>query len=417
MKIALIDGYSTGRVLAEAVRRRGAPAVHVSSADGMPEYFTRGFDPGQYETCLTADAVMGDAGPPALAERLTALGVTRVVAGTESGVELADTLTHLMGLPGHRFETVAARRDKSAMARAVAAAGLAVPRGADFGDEREAGAWYAASGMTDVVVKPPRSAGSDNVWFCRTRAEVTWACARVLASRNLYAERNGAVLVQERLNGTEYYANSVSHDGLHRVAELWRYTKRTGSSGRPVYDYELPVPVGDAQGDLVRRFVPHVLDALGIVSGAAHTEVMVTARGPVLIESGARPGGATLPWVVEKYCGVSQTALLADTLVDPDALRRFDESDGSAAGPAELRNVALINHVDAPVRSLAWEHRLRGLPTLTALSHGAHPDRRLPVTVDLLSSPGYAYLAGTPEEVARDYRELRGWEEGGLYTG
>jgi biotin carboxylase len=322
-----------------------------------------------------------------------------------------------MGLPGHRIETVAARRDKTAMARAVAAAGLAVPRGADFGDAREAGAWYAASGLTEAVVKPPRSAGSDNVWFCRTRDEVTAACARVLSSRNLYAERNGAVLVQERLDGTEYYANSVSHEGVHRVAELWRYTKRTGRSGRPIYDYELPVPVGDAQGDAVRRFVPRVLDALGIVSGAAHTEVMVTARGPVLIESGARLGGGTLPWVVEKYCGVSQTALLADTLVDPGALRRFAESDGSAAaGPGELRNVALINHVEAPVRSLTWEQRLRGLPTLAALTHTARTGATLPVTVDLLSSPGYVYLAGTAEEVARDYRTLRGWEEGGLYT-
>lgn len=410
MKIALVDGYSTGRLLAEAVRRRGLPAVHVRSSDRMSAYFTRGFDPSHYEQCLTADG-----GPAALVPRLSGLGVTRVLAGTESGVELADALTHLMGLPGHRFAQVAARRDKTAMARTVAEAGLAVPLGAAFADPAAAGAWYAQHGLSGAVVKPPRSAGSDNVWFCADRHQVEAACAHVLTADNVYGEHNGSVLVQERLTGTEYYANTVSHDGVHKVAELWRYTKRGAASGRPVYDFEQPVPAGCLQGDAVRRFVPLVLDALGIVTGAAHTEVMVTGRGPVLIESGARLGGGTLPWVVEKFCGVSQTGLLADALVDPAAVGRFDEREVHCT--ADLRNVALINHEQATVASVRWEERLRKLPTLVAVSHAVRPGAVLPVTADLLTSPGFVYLAGAPAEVDRDYRTLRAWEEHGLYTG
>jgi biotin carboxylase len=205
----------------------------------------------------------------------------------------------------------------------VAAAGLAVPLGVAFADPAAAGAWYVSNGLGGAVVKPPRSTGSDNVWFCGDRRQVD-VCAQVPAA-DLYGEHNGSVLVQKRLAGTKYYVKTVSHDGVHRVVELWRYTKRGAASGRSVYDFEQPVPVNCPQGDAVRRFVPLVLGSLGIVTGAAHTEIMATGRGPVLIESGARLGGGTLPWVVEKLCGVSQNGLPADALVNPAAVSRFDE--------------------------------------------------------------------------------------------
>lgn len=410
MKIAIVDGYSTGRILAEALRRRGVTCVHVRSSEVMSEYFARGFDPGNYEASVTATAE-----PGLVAAELAALGVTRVVAGTESGVLVADTLAHLMGLPGNRYDNRAARRDKAAMGAACAAAGLAVPRGRAFGDPAGAVAWFTAHGLTEAVVKPPRSAGSDNVRFCTGPEEVREACERVLAARNVYEEPNRVVLVQERLHGTEYYANSVSHGGTHRIAELWRYTKLTSALGHPVYDYEQPVPLDSPEAAPLREFVPAVLDALGVAYGAAHTEVMVTGRGPVLIESGARLGGGTLPWVTDKYCGTSQTTLLADSLVDPGGLRHFDET--ALARPGALRNVALINSRAGTVRSSDWSAELEALPTLVAVSHGLRTGQPLGVTTDLLSSPGYVYLAAAdPGEVDRDYRRLRELEADGLYT-
>ncbi|MFE6052606.1 hypothetical protein ACFQ6N_17770 [Kitasatospora sp. NPDC056446] len=410
MKIAVIDGYSTGRLLVAALRERGSRCVHVQSSPQMPEYFTRAFDTADYTELLD-----GGGDPAELARRLAGSGVDRVVAGTESGVILADTLTHLMGLPGNRFETLAARRDKQLMADAAAAAGVDVPHGRSFEDAETAAAWYRATGLREAVVKPPNSAGTDNVRFCRTADEVHDACKAVLCADNLYGQPNTAVLVQERVHGVEYYANSVSHDGVHRFAELWRYTKRTGSVGYPIYDYEEPVPVGSAEAAPVLAFVASALDALGIVSGAAHTEVMTTARGPVLIETGARLGGGTAPAVVERYSGVSQTGLLADTLLAPERLRDF--RDASVTWSGALRNVALINPAAGLARSLDWTDRLRELPTLVHLAHGVVAGRHLPATSDLINSPGYVYLAAEDRrDIERDYRALRALEEEGLYT-
>lgn len=410
MKIAVIDGHSTGRALVSALRARGSVCVHVQSSPQMAEYFTRGFRADDYEVLFDGS---GDLVP--LARQLAGLGVDRVVAGTESGVIAADTLSHLMGLPGNRYETLPARRDKKLMAETAAAAGVAVPRGTAFVNADEAAAWFATSGLTAAVVKPPNSAGTDNVRFCETEEEVRDACKSVLASDNLFGQPNTAVLVQERVHGVEYYANTVSHDGVHRFAELWRYTKRTGSVGYPVYDYEEPVPVGSAEAAFLCGFVTQALDALGVVSGAAHTEVMRTERGPVLIETGARLGGGTAPEVVERYAGTSQTALLADTLMDPARLGAFDDASVTWAGA--LRNVALINPAAGIVKSLDWTERLRALPTLVHLSHGAVVGQHLPDTSDLINSPGYVFLAAEdPRDIERDYRALRAMEEEGLYT-
>ncbi|MFB6836221.1 hypothetical protein [Streptomyces sp. NPDC056361] len=411
MRIAVVDGYSTGRALVSALRNRGSACIHVQSSPEMSEYFTRGFEPGDYETTLA-----GGGEPSEIAAELTRLGVRRVVAGTESGVILADTLAHLMGLPGNRHETIAARRDKVLMGRVAAAAGVATPLGEAFDDAAEAEAWYLERGLSEAVVKPPSSAGTDNVRFCRTPAEVREACRVVLAAANLYGQRNAVVLVQERVHGVEYYANTVSHEGVHRVAELWRYTKRTGGSGFPIYDYEEPVPVGSAEAAPLRAFVGAALDALGVVSGAAHTEVMMTARGPVLIETGARLGGGTSPALVEKFSGISQTALFADSLIDPDRLAAFD--DTAVTWSRAVRNVALINHEAGNVRSLDWTAELEALPTLVGLTHGVRPGALLEATTDLINSPGYVYLAAEdPADVDRDYRALRALEQGGLYLG
>lgn len=409
MKIAIVDGYSTGGALVAALRERGATCIHVRSTREVSEFFLRSFHADHYEALLD-----GSGDTAALAAVLSSHGVERVVAGTESGVILADTLTHLLNLPGNRIETVAARRDKVRMGAVAAAAGIAVPLGDAFTRPAEAARWFVSHGLTEAVVKPSSSGGTDNVHFCHTAGEVEDACAAVLGASSLFGQRNTVAVVQERVRGVEYYANTVSYGGVHRIAELWRYTKRTGSGGGPIYDYEEPVPAASAEARLLKSFVGRVLDALGVTTGAAHTEVMVGTRGPVLIESGARLGGGTAPRIVAQFSGTSQTGLFADSLIDPRALAAYD--DTATTWSKSVRNVALINPAPGLVSSLDWAYEIEALPTVVYLSHGLTPGAELPATTTLMDSPGYLYLASEhAHEIERDYRTLRKWEEAGLY--
>ncbi len=408
MKICIVDGYSTGAALARRLHSLGIECIHLQSQAQTNSYLQRSFKSDDYTHDLghCTDTT-------ALTAQLTALGVGRIIAGSESGVTLAETLALQLGLPTNSPDGVAARRDKALMARAVRAAGLAVPLGTVVHGPDEAADWFTASGLDHAVVKPLASAATDGVRFCTTAADVRDASAAVLDTPNVFGQRNTAVLVQERLIGEEYYLNTVSAGGDHRVAEIWHYSKQTTGTTTPIYDYEEPVTPDSPEATVLREFTLQVLDALGITDSAGHTEVMLTARGPVLIESAARLGGATAPAIVEKHLGTSQTSLLAATLGDPGALRDFDDRRSQWRG--RIRNVEFINHV-AGLASATATDKIASLPSAVAVCSSATPGAPLEPTRDLISSPGYVYLAAEDDStIHRDYATLRQWEREGLH--
>jgi biotin carboxylase len=409
-RIAIVDAFFVANHLVTALREGGANCVHVLSGPEIPPLFTRSLRPENFDRDL---GYVSDIDK--LVDELSRWGVDRVVPGTESGVVLADELSARLGTPGNLPGNALARRDKALMGEAAAAAGLATPRGRVFDRAEDAATWFADAGLTEAVVKPLMSAGTDNVWFCGDTRTVEAACRKVLSSSNAYGDPNRGVLLQERIRGVEYYINSVSHDGTHRAAEIWRYTKRPGATGAPVYDFEETVPADSAEAATLREFAFRVLDALGITSAAAHTEVMLTERGPVLIETGARLGGATLPHIVQRYSGVSQAGLYAATLLDPDRLAAFDER--AVRWTATVRLVSLINRIPGRVRSLDWVRQLEAVPHVVATAVAAAPDTWLDATTMLGNSPGYLYLAAEdPAEIERAYDAVRALEEAGLYT-
>ncbi|MBQ0888592.1 ATP-grasp domain-containing protein [Streptomyces sp. RM72] len=410
MTIAIVDGYSTGAALAARLHHLGVPCAHIKSQPDNHDFLRRTYNPAHY----TRDfGFVPDLGT--LAERLRREGTTRVVAGSESGVTTAEALSHALGLPTNAPEQSAARRDKNLMAATVRAAGLATPRTHLAASPATAAQWFATSGLPEAVVKPLASAGSDGVRFCRTPADVHDATRTVLDSRNIFGQPNTTALVQERLLGTEYYINTVTLNGRHKVAETWRYTKQVRPGAGPIYDYEEPVPANTPEARLLHAYTFAVLDALGIRNSPAHTEVMLTATGPVLIETGARLGGATSPAVVEQHCGMSQTALAAAALAAPKAFDDFDDRHLTWTGA--LRNVEFINH-RAGRADRAAMIRAAALPSAVEVCPAVDHGDPLRPTADLLSTPGYLYLAAeTEERVERDYLTLRQWERDGLHTG
>ncbi|MGI5133804.1 ATP-grasp domain-containing protein [Streptomyces sp. CA-106110] len=411
MRIAVVDGYSTGAALAQRLHAAGIECLHVQSrpAGDFTPYLLRSYRPGDYTRDL---GYAPDTG--ALVAWLNNARVSRVIAGTESGVMLAESVSMALGLPTNSPAQPAARRDKALMAKVVRAAGLATPYATTARSAAEAAEWFAASGLPDAVVKPRASGGSDHVRFCSTPEEVAKAAARVLGDRNIFGEPNTTVLVQQRLEGTEYYINTVSARGVHRVAEIWRYTKRRGPASTPIYDYEEPVSVSSTVGQILRSFTVSVLNALGITETPAHTEVMLTADGPVLIETGARLGGATAPGIVEKYCGTSQTSLAAAALIDPASLTGFNDTHDRHVGA--LRNVEFINPFRGPASADALT-KVASLPTVVHVAYATDPGTLLEPTSDLLNSPGYTYLAAHHhQDIEQDYTTLRAWESEGLHT-
>jgi biotin carboxylase len=400
---AIVDAYSAGRYLAERLRAQGVESVHVRSSPDVAPSILRSYRP---------DGLVRDLGyisdVRATARTLRRLGVERIVPGTESGVEAAEWLAHALGLPTNVGPS-RPRRDKSSMAQALREAGLAAPDGVVVRGPEEAVARAAAGSQRQFVVKPLDSGGTDHVFFCSSPDEVSAAVARVLGARTLYGRQNRAALVQERLVGTEYYFNTVSADGLHRVVETWRYAKLPGPVNSPLYDYEEPVDHASPEVSELHDYLRRALTALGVREGAAHSEAILTPRGPVLLDCGARLCGAFLPEVIEREVGFSQLSLLVETLVRPAALAAFDEA--AWTWPRSFRNVFLINDRAGVAGDLAVGDDFRALPSYVAMALAIGPGEAVPVTNDLVSSPGYVYLSAASRAVLeRDYRRIRALE-------
>jgi biotin carboxylase len=410
MRVLIVDGYSTGSHLAQRLHAAGVECWHTRTMTPVPRYYAKSFRPEIYRHDL------GHRSAPAeqaeLVAELRSWGVDAVLPATESGVTFAEWLTAELGLPGNDPSLAGARRNKVLMAAALERAGLAFPRGEFCPSTETAVACYHRLGVAETVVKPADSAGSDRVTLCSTAEEVRAATAGILGASNFYGRPNTGALVQERLIGTEFYVNSVSSGGIHRIVETWQYTKALSSAGTPIYDYEVPVPHSSPVARLLHEYVREALTALGVRYGAAHSEVMLTAAGPVLIESGARLGGGVLPAVAESHFGSSQLSALTAQILG----RECAEDDGWGS-QGHLRYVSLINRFPGAGSSQPWAESLRALKSCTALVADVPVGDPTPMTTDLSSSPGYLYLSHSDQkQVIADYEGIRHWEAEPFYT-
>jgi biotin carboxylase len=405
LTVVIVDADGIGKFLPAALAHYGVQSVHVRS--GAPDaHLSR--QPTGIEVEVRHD---GDLAVTAAA--LRPYGVGFVVAGAESGVLLADALSAALGTPGNGMTRPLARRDKYEMAQAVGEAGLATAETFATTSADNLVAWALRLGEWPVVVKPLTSSGSDNVLFCRSAAGIHAAFETIMAATDRYRQRNSAVLGQRYLRGDEYFVNTVSRGGVHHLVDVWRYHKRL-IDGHPMYDYEEPIPPEDPAVAPIVSYTLAVLDALEIRNGAAHTEVMLTPDGPVLVECAARSGGSHAPTVVSRCLGTSQIECLALAIARPEAI--IEGRLPQYRLRTHLRYVTLISPRDGVVPSaedLAPARALGSFTELVLTTPEGTPTQR---TVDQASSPGYVYLSSPdPAQVQADYQRLRSMEENGLY--
>lgn len=316
--VAIVDAYSTARYFAPLFQAKGYRCVHVQSTEVIPAVYAQSFCPADF-----IDNVVHTAG----AATATAAAVARhhpvaLIAGIESGVELADQLSEQLGLRTNGTALSTARRNKFQMVETVKAAGLPAAAQVLATDHDTLLDWYARRGGGRVVVKPVRSAGNDGIFFCDNEKEVLAAFDALLDTDSALGLRNNAVLAQEYLLGVEYYVNTVSLDGVHYVTDL-HSTRHLNINGvRDLLGGSCLLPRHGPEQDQLVEYTFGVLDALGVRNGPAHSEVKLTADGPRLVETAARICGGEMPVLVRAAIGDSQVECTVDAYVDPD---RFTE--------------------------------------------------------------------------------------------
>jgi ATP-grasp domain-containing protein len=403
----VVDAYSTGAKLAPRFAAAGLPVVHVQSDPRMPDFYLRSFRPEHF-----VESIVHAGDLEATAAKVAAHDPAFVAIGAEPGVELSDALSERLGLPSNGSAGSRARRDKHAMAEALRAAGLRAVEELKTEDPAAAAAWARQRGQWPVVVKPLDSAGTDGVSLCEDPAAVEAAFAALLGRPNALRGANRELLVQEMLRGAQLFVNSVSWEGRHRISEVWQDNKRR-IAGNLVYDYEELHPRHGAKQDAVVDYVEKVLDALGIRFGPAHTEVMLTESGPVLVESGARLHGSTRDDVIDR-CTPSHASITAEAYVDPSSVARHAEQAYELS--AAVYCVMLISQHEGRIVGADGLRRIEELPTYAGSIAMLGAGDELRRTVDLFSCPGMVYLVDPDRgRLQADYERLRELEADGLF--
>jgi len=408
--VAVVEPYSSAAMLAPALREAGlSPVAVINQA-------SREFAEHPYRPALRVadwDAVVNHHGDvEETIARLGGLAPRAVIPAIEGSAlrlaqRLADALTPDLA---NVSELVDARRHKYLMHQAVAAAGLPVIRQVCTADPAEVAAWIEREGLAghDLVIKPPASAGTVGVSLAPGGQGWREQFDALLGTRDKTGMLSEQVLVQEHVTGTEYVVDTVSFGGRHCVTDMLKYRRVRLGEGMAVYDSVQWIPYDlDEYGELV-SYGLSCLDAVGIRHWAAHTEIMMTADGPRLLEINPRLAGAGNPAVTKIATGESQVTRIVDVCTG-----RGDSLPAGFTLRQHVMAVFLIAHSSGIVRNADVLDKARLLPSYHSPVRLVQTGDRVEATTDILTSMMMGYIILAHEDVAQvhaDREAIRGLE-------
>lgn len=424
--VIIVDPYSTGGSVSVEFAKRGFKLIALWTDDCSDE--NRFHVPA--ETAAASNLYLAEVKEDGkcleeLASQLRTLSepssICSVLCGGETGVKVADALSEYMGCRSNGTDGGAMkdRRDKSLQQDAVRRSGLRACREA-CGHVWEEVAAFADSEPLPIVVKPVESAGSDGVKLCHTVEDVKAHFELLMSSQRKAGASGAAVLLQEFLKGKEYVVDHVTCDGVHKTTMVWLYDKRAANGSAFVYFNLEPVP---ADSDLARSLIAYTrgcLDAIKITNGATHSEIMMTADGPCLVEVNCRCHGgnaAWLPLASRLTGGVTQVGALVDAFTDADAFANLPDVPPSPflAGGS---NPIFCSYHEGKVLSRPGYDKVRALRSFHSLDESHAVGDALDRSVDLFTSCGQCILIhDDPAVVAEDEATIRAMElDGSFFT-
>merc|ERR1712061_249956 len=300
---------------------------------------------------------------------------------------------------------------------AVKASGLRSVRSA-CGTQWEDVTAFTATEQFPIIVKPCESAGSEGVKLCHTVEEAREHFELLMRSQRKCGSQGAAVLLQEFLKGKEYIIDHVSRDGVHKTTLVWVYDRRPANGGDFVCFGQKCVLSDTVVAKQLIAYTRGCLDALKVTNGATHTEVMMTADGPCLVEVNSRCHGAAGAWMplARALTGYTQVDTCIDAFLNANAFERLPDVPPSPFMAAGQMVMLISVHEGLVERTLGFDQG-RTLRSFVSLEENVHTGDRLEKTVDLFGVTGMAVLMHHDADVlASDVQCIRQMEvDGSLF--
>lgn len=264
-----------------------------------------------------------------------------------------------LNLSTHAPETVAAANDKQKMRELLCAAGVDNTASAVITDVDALLRFVGEHGLP-CIVKPQAGEGSAGVSLLWTEESAGRAFKR--AQRASRGRDTPGVLVEVFHQGPQYSVEAFSENGEHAmlgiVKKFWDPTSFVELG------HVTPADLPPQERDVIHEFIKTVLTAVGVQSGPTHTEIVMSAEGPKVIETHLRMGGDDRPALMRDTTGVDMAEFLVrqtlGSAVLPEIRQRLTEPgpyggaaiwfatspvDGTLAGVDGLTQVSKIEGV------------------------------------------------------------------------
>ncbi|MCY0942948.1 ATP-grasp domain-containing protein [Streptomyces antarcticus] len=316
--------------------------------------------------------------------------------GSEESMGPAVAAAEALGLSPNAAGAVHRLNDKAAMRALLAESGLSVVRAEPAATAEEVAA-VAGRLPLPVVVKPSHASGSRGVALIRDGADLQEWSARVESSGLA-----GPFLVEEYLEGPEFSVETLSAGGTHHVIGITA-KQTTGAPGFVETSHIHPAQLDPSDASAIRAVVTGLLDLAGYTFGPAHTEVILTAGGPRIVESQTRLGGDRIPLLIETATDFDIEAEIFRTLA------------GAPVRPPRPKHTAAIGFfflTPGRLESVTGLGAIRALPYVHQLHFPFAPGDELPRTTDSFTRHGYVVVdaqspAEATERIARARALLR----------
>jgi len=285
-----------------------------------------------------------------------------VLTFSEYYVAIVAEVARRLGLRYLDPRAAAICRSKAETRRVLRAAGCPVPR---FDLARSLEEARSIAGRIDypAVVKPVGESSSQGVLQVAGPEELE-AQFRALhgARENARGQAlTGEVLIESLLEGPEYSVETLTLErGDTRIVGIVdKYL-----SEPPLFvelGHDFPSTVGESTAEALVAATRAALDAVGYDFGPAHTELRLTARGPVVVEINPRLAGGMIPELVRYATGVDLLTVWLDQLQ-----LRSPELEPTRTGWASIRFFTAPRR--GVLRGAVGLEEARALPTVREVS-------------------------------------------------
>ncbi|MGR6975123.1 ATP-grasp domain-containing protein [Streptomyces cynarae] len=298
-------------------------------------------------------------------------GVDAVVSLTEPGLNPASRLGDLFGLTdGRRYEVSRRMRDKWLMRRHLAEQGLPVPHAARATDRASLDAFGALAGYP-FIVKPVSTTAGFGLIRAESPQDLDRVWARVQELDGGRTDRGSTMftvdgfLMESYIDGPEFSVEALSFAGRHVVVAVTE--KLTAEDHFAELGHAVPARLSDADRQQLTGAVEEFLTAMGVTDGPSHTEIRLSSRGPVVIESHNRLGGDHIVELVEAAYGIDMIAYGAAWPL------RLTEPLAAPPAPKAAAVMRAVVREPGTVTSVSGVERVRARPDVLAAQVSVRP--------------------------------------------